>query len=44
METEYRCERCHRVMATGIFDRRWVCDRCRTHVERALIRELVRHG
>lgn len=40
LEREYECERCHRAPATELFDRLFVCSRCR----RVLEKKLVKHG
>lgn len=37
LEREHPCERCHERMATGIFDRQFVCDVCRRVLEQRLV-------
>jgi len=36
LEREHRCERCHRRMATEIFDCKFVCHACREALDREL--------
>ena len=38
MAWEYRCQQCHRRMATEVFDYKFVCYLCRKALERNLVK------